>query len=268
MEEAEADARRDLASHGPDRHRLTHRSEPYYRRDLALVHDRGYGFHADACAPGILDLLAPLRARDGLVLELGCGSGLLTKHLLSAGHRVVATDASPAMLAIAGERLRGRAVELRRLTLPEDPLPSADAIVAVGHPLNYLPDAAALDRALVAIAGALRPGGVVALDLCDLSWGKARRGAPSQGRCGPDWAIVTAFSLPSPDRFVRDITTFVPDGEGRWRRDDEHHENVLIDTAGVPALLRRHGVEARVAPSFGGERLPAGLHAVVGTRPA
>jgi len=126
VEEAEADARRDLASHG---HRLTHRSEPYYRRDLALVHDRGYGFHADACAPGILDLLAPLRARDGLVLQFGCGSGLLTEHLLRAGHRVVATDASPAMLAIAGERLRGRAVELRRLTLPEDPLPSADAVV-------------------------------------------------------------------------------------------------------------------------------------------
>ena len=25
----------------------------YYQHDLALVHDRGYGHHADRCAPGI-----------------------------------------------------------------------------------------------------------------------------------------------------------------------------------------------------------------------
>jgi hypothetical protein len=28
---------------------------PYYRRDLALVHHLGFGFHADDCAPGILE---------------------------------------------------------------------------------------------------------------------------------------------------------------------------------------------------------------------
>ena len=73
----------------------------YYRDDLALVHHLGFGFHADACAPGILALLGPVRRRRGLVLELGCGSGLLTRHLLDAGHRVIATDASPSMLELA-----------------------------------------------------------------------------------------------------------------------------------------------------------------------
>ncbi len=37
---------------------------PYYRRDLALVHHLGFGFHADDCAPGILELLRPVRERD------------------------------------------------------------------------------------------------------------------------------------------------------------------------------------------------------------
>jgi len=74
--------------------------QPYYRDDLALVHHRGFGFHADMCAPGIVALLGPVRDRRGLVVELGCGSGLLTRHLLDAGHRVVATDASPAMRTI------------------------------------------------------------------------------------------------------------------------------------------------------------------------
>ena len=49
-------------------------TEPCYGRDLALVHQRGYAFHADACAPGILALLEPVRENEGLVLELGCGA--------------------------------------------------------------------------------------------------------------------------------------------------------------------------------------------------
>ncbi len=241
--------------------------EPYYRRDLALVHHAGFAFHAAACAPGILQLLEPVRLAHGLVVELGCGSGLLTRHLLDAGHRVIATDASPAMLELARETAAD-APEIRQLILPDDPIPPADAIVAVGHPLNYLPDAAAIDRALVAIAGALRPGGVVAFDICDLEWGVARRDAPGMGRVGDTWALVTEFSTPSPDRYVRQMAIFVRNADGTWRRDDERHDNVLVDTSQIPAFLARHGVEATVGRAFGGETLPVGLRTIIGRKTA
>lgn len=239
-------------------------SEPVYRHDLAVVHHLGFGFHAAACAPGILGLLAPLHAQRGLVLEFGCGTGLLTKELVAAGHRVIATDASLAMLDVARELIGDRAEEMRQLTLPDDPVPRADAIVAVGHPLNYLPDAGAIDQALIAIAEALHPGGLLAIDICDLEWGRARREAPNFAEVTEDWAIITKYSMPSADRFVRDITTFLPNPDGSWRRDSEHHENVLIDTARIPALLRQHGVEAQVGASFGTETHPAGLRVVIG----
>jgi SAM-dependent methyltransferase len=245
---------------------VTDRETPYYRRDLALIHHLGFGFHADDCAPGILKLLEPVRAAGGLVVELGCGSGLLTRHLLDVGHRVLATDASPAMLDLA-RGTAGDAEDLRLLVLPDDPLPEADAIVSVGHVLNYLPDEAAIDRALVAIAEALRPGGVLAIDLCDLQWAEARRDLDNFGRVEEDWAIVTEFSIPSPDRFIRQMATFVRNEDGSWRRDDERHDNVLIDTGRVPALLAAHGVEARIGDSFGSESLPIGLHTVIGRRP-
>jgi SAM-dependent methyltransferase len=239
---------------------------PYYRRDLALVHHLGFGFHADRCAPGILKLLEPVRDRRGLVVELGCGTGLLTRNLLDAGHLVIATDASPAMIDLARETAPD-AEDVRTLVLPDDPIPAADAVVSVGHALNYLPDEAAIDRALVAIAGALRPGGVLAIDLCDLEWGETRRDAPGVGRAGDDWAIVTEFSMPASNRFVRDMAIFVRNDDGSWRRDDEHHENVLVDTSLVPKLLATNGVEAEVKSAFGSEELPAGLRAVIGRRP-
>ena len=155
--------------------------EDTYRRDLALVHHRGFGFHAQACAPGILALLEPIRSRAGIVLELGCGSGALTRELTAAGHRVIATDASPAMLDLARSHPPA-AEEIRTLVLPRDPLPRADAVVSVGHVLSYLPDEHAIDQALTAIARALRPGGLLAIDICDLAYGKARHDAPPAAR--------------------------------------------------------------------------------------
>ncbi len=140
-------------------------------------------------------------------------------------------------------------------------------MVPVGHVRSYLPDEQSIDRALTAIARALRPGGLFAIDICDLEYGQARRGAPAAARAHDDWAIITQFSLPAPSRFVRQITTFVQGDDGSWRRDDECHHNVLIDTARVPTLLAAEGVQVTVASAFGAEQLPTGLRVLIGRRP-
>jgi len=243
------------------------REAPYYRRDLARIHHLGFGFHADDCAPGILTLLEPVLESEGLVVELGCGSGLLTKYLVDAGHRVIATDASPAMLEIARGYV-GDAEEIRRLVLPDDPIPDADAIVSVGHVLSYLPDEASIDRTLVAIAESLLPDGIMAINICDLAYGEGRADQTPRGWVAEDWAIVTEVSVPTPDRFVRQMAIFTRNEDGSWRRDDERHDNVLIETERIPELLSRHGVDAQLGGSFGSETPIAGLMTVVGHRTA
>lgn len=167
------------------------------------------------------------------------------------------------MIDLARE-VAGGAEEIRLLALPDDPLPPCDAIVSVGHVLNYLPDEASIERALVACAAALRPEGVFAIDLCDLRYGEVRRDDPSHGRADDEWALVTRFSLPRASLFVREITTFPRQEDGTWRRDDERHENVLLDTARLPGLLAAHGLDVHVSPSFDAETLPEGLVAIVG----
>ena len=45
----------------------------YYREDLAHAHHLGFGFHAELCAPGILNLLEPVLATKGVVLDWAAG---------------------------------------------------------------------------------------------------------------------------------------------------------------------------------------------------
>jgi len=241
--------------------------DPYYRAALAKVHHEGFGFHADACAPGILARLVPIRARDGLVVEVGCGSGLLTKHLIDAGHRVIATDASPAMLDIA-RTYAPEAIEHRVVALPDDPLPEADAIVSTGHALSYIDTQARLEAALVACARALRPGGVLALDLEDLSTRDAQMARPPAAWVGDDWAMFMERVSDGPSHFARSMTTFMREEDGRYRREHERHDNVLIDVLGVvPPLLGAEGLEVEVGLRFGDETNMEGLMVVVAARP-
>jgi len=118
------------------------------------------------------------------------------------------------------------------------------------------PDQGAFDRALIVVASALRPAGVVAFDIRDLEWGRARQDAATFAKLEPDWAIFTEFSVPAPDRFIRDITTFLPNTDGSWRRDSERHENVLVDASRIPVFLAQHGINnQRIhTVSYGKER--------------
>jgi ubiquinone/menaquinone biosynthesis C-methylase UbiE len=59
-------------------------------------HDSYGKFHRDA----FLELLPP---PGRLTLDVGCGEGRLARDLQALGHRVVAVDASPSMVAAARE---------------------------------------------------------------------------------------------------------------------------------------------------------------------
>ena len=48
----------------------------YYKQDLAYIHDVGYCDYALKSAPGILDILAQNNIHQGLIVDLGCGSGV------------------------------------------------------------------------------------------------------------------------------------------------------------------------------------------------
>lgn len=101
------------------------------------------------------------------VLELACGTGEDAVHLGGRGVKVLATDASPEMVRVAGEKVERAGlcgdVQVRRLPLEEladldEPL--FDGALSNFGGLNCVADLPGTGRAL---AARLRPGGVAVL---------------------------------------------------------------------------------------------------------
>jgi ubiquinone/menaquinone biosynthesis C-methylase UbiE len=135
-------------------------------RWLARVYERWWrpiafglstGFEVPAWEEEVRIVLARLAGAPAPWLDLSCGPGTLTPHLLArAGGPVVALDASAAMLARARERLPQGALLVRADAAA---LPFADgafgAVVNLAA-LDLYPDAA---RVVAEVARVLAPGG-------------------------------------------------------------------------------------------------------------
>jgi SAM-dependent methyltransferase len=106
----------------------------FYARDLAHVHDAGFGDFARGAAPGALRRLRLAGIADGLVVDLGCGSGIWPRILTDAGYDVLGIDYSEEMLALA--RRRAPAARFRRASAFDARLPRCRAITALGEVLN------------------------------------------------------------------------------------------------------------------------------------
>jgi ubiquinone/menaquinone biosynthesis C-methylase UbiE len=153
-----------LHAHGIDDGELRRRYAQVFD-DVAEEYDRERRGYPDqlidaACERG------GLRVGDAVV-EVGCGTGLLTAGLLSRGLQVDAVDPGPNMIRLARRRVgEGAAVRFHQGTFEEVALP-ADSFAAVfsATAFHWVEPEVGWARAagLLAPGGMLTPGGMLAL---------------------------------------------------------------------------------------------------------
>jgi SAM-dependent methyltransferase len=117
-----------------------------YRSDLAYIHDVGFGGFSERAAPALLRILRDSGVRSGLVVDLGCGSGLWAHRLVEQGYDVLGIDISAAMVKLA--RRREPRARFKVGSFLSVPLPRCLAITAIGECLSYLFDERNREEAL------------------------------------------------------------------------------------------------------------------------
>jgi SAM-dependent methyltransferase len=109
-----------------------------------------------------LDLAAKLSPSS--IIDIGCGTGLLTCELAKRGHRMIGVEPSKAMVALARRRHCGDQVEwIEGDALRLGEVGAALAIMT-GHVAQIIRDDEVWSATLAAIHKALRPGGRVAFE--------------------------------------------------------------------------------------------------------
>jgi SAM-dependent methyltransferase len=110
------------------------------------------------------------------VLDGGCGTGRYAAELARRGYIVDGVDRSPELIAVATQAVadRGMAVSFRVGDLLDLPPARYDAILCRGV-LNDFVDADARQRVFNAFGSALRPGGVLILDVREWEATKERK---------------------------------------------------------------------------------------------
>lgn len=229
-----------------------------YREELAHIHHQGFSEFAESAAPGVIEILRRHGLNGGVVVDAGCGTGILARALLGAGFAVHGFDASASMIALARET--APRAQFVVTSLDSFDLPRCDAIVAMGEVLNYA-GFDATSTFVAASAGALRPGGVLLFDVAERDAYPERVEHRSGG---DDWSVI-ATSERDGDALRRRILTFRQKGEAILR-DDEVHTLALYDRSEMLTLLRSLGFAVKVLRSYGTRRLPRGHALYVAVR--
>ena len=183
---------------------------------------------------------------DGLIAELGCGTGTMTQLLAEAGYDMIGIDNSEEMLAQAMEK-RGQdgssilylLQDMRSFEL----YGTVRAIVSVCDTMNYLADVSELVTVLKLANNYLDPGGVFIFDLKTCSYyeqlgGETFSNADEEG----SYIWENSYDPASRDNEYY-LTLFLPEGDdGLYRRYEEYHRQHAFLMSEIRQAVRDAGM--------------------------
>lgn len=233
----------------------------------AFIHDAGFHDYALKSAPGILSILAQNKIQSGLVVDLGCGSGLSAQEFVKADYQVLGIDISESMIAIARTRVPN--AEFRALSLFKADIGQCNAVTSIGECLNYLFDPDSSRSSLIhlfhRIYSALTPGGVFIFDIAEP--GQVTQEQNRGFTEGKDWVVlVEKQENPEQETLTRRIISFRKVGE-HYRRDDEVHHLRLYKAIDIARELGEVGFQVQTMRSYGEYSLPKAHAAFIARKP-
>lgn len=220
----------------------------FYSEDLAYIHDTGFSNFAHHAAKMITDTLSKQSSKKGLVIDLGCGSGVVARALTDNQFNVLGIDRSESLIKIAKNRVPEATFVVGSFF--ETPFPPCTAIVSTSECFNYLPNEGEnrnnLEKLFQCIFSAINKGGLFIFDMIE----PGNRGDQNYIMEHNDWTMfVRIHEEVEKHKLIRDITLFRKTDK-LYRKSKELHEVRLYPHDLIVSWLEKTGFKVSIFKKY------------------
>lgn len=195
----------------------------------------------------LISLLKEYGIEDGLVLDLGCGTGSLTEILAREGYDMTGIDLSPDMLQIAMEKRAesGRDILYLLQDMREFELyGTVRAIVSICDSMNYLLEPGDLVQTLRLVNNYLDPEGLFIFDLNTEYKYREILGESTIAEDREESSFIWDNSYDEEERINEySLSLFIREKEDLYRKYQETHYQRAYTLGEVRDAIRQAGME-------------------------
>ncbi|MDD6733170.1 MAG: class I SAM-dependent methyltransferase [Lachnospiraceae bacterium] len=196
-------------------------------------------------AERIRTILAKEGIKEGLVLDLGCGTGSLTTILSDLGYDMIGVDLSPEMLQIAQDKRKGRDILYLCQDMREFELyGTVRAVVSVCDSVNYLTEDGDLTECFRLVNNYLDPSGLFIFDFNTLYKYRDVIGETTIAENREEASFIWENYFDEEEQLNEyELTIFAKEGNGLYRKFEEVHLQRGYTLSQMKEALKSAGME-------------------------
>lgn len=187
---------------------------------------------------------------DGLVLDLGCGTGQMTRRLSKAGYDMIGVDRSVEMLEAAFAKEAEREEQLGSILYLNQDMRSFElygtvrAVVSVCDSMNYLIHSNDFLQTLRLVNNYLDPGGLFLFDLNTIHKYRDEIGNTTIAENNERASFIWENTYEEEHRINEYLVTFfIEEQDGLYRKYEELHTQRGYEISEVRSLIRQAGMK-------------------------
>lgn len=194
----------------------------------------------------LIRLLEEYGISDGLVLELGCGTGKMTRLLKKSGYDMIGVDNSEEMLELArdageeGDGILYLLQDMREFEL----YGTVRAVVSICDSMNYILEEEELLEVFRLVNNYLDPGGIFIFDMNTIYKYKELLGETTICENREESSFIWENYYEGEEQINQyDLTLFIKEEKELYRKYEETHFQRAYKTERVQELLEEAGME-------------------------
>lgn len=192
----------------------------------------------------LISLLKKYQVPKGLILELGCGTGKMTRLLSKAGYDMIGVDNSQEMLQKAMEQDHEGILYLCQDMREFELYGTVAAVVGICDSLNYILEEEELLQVFRLVNNYLDPGGVFIFDLNTLYKYRELLGESTICENREEGSFIWE-NYYDPEEMLNqyDLTLFIRQKGGLYKRYEETHFQRAYSEEQIRSLVKEAGME-------------------------